>query len=266
MTTSLQSLSYLTANLAAGRNPQLEIVPLDATSVPAAGGGGYPVTGAMLAYLRVALRENAFTRTCYYFVSTADLTATYTVIINGTTVTYNAAVAAPANLAALLAGIAAAINANATLAGQGFSASAADYDGDGTNDSVRITRTANSGSLNDYAFAGGATGSAVIAKIADACGAVLRLYDRPDVAPASNLVAPGSALYRSVTGWCRRPTRTGALSVSLDGFGYCDPNVDVSGCAALWPALSDGVGHPGDVGVFITANALVYPKRQESSS
>lgn len=264
MSTNLQTLSYLCANLAAGRNPELERAPLASATPPDVGGGGYTVTGALTAYLRVALRECPFYRTCYYVVTTADLTAEYDVEIDGVTVTYDAATETPADLAELLAGIAAAINADGSLSD--FTATVANYAGGSANDSVRIVRAAATDALDDYAFDGSADGTAVVALYADAVSGTLRVYDRPDVAPSSGFVATGSALYRRAVGWLARPFEGGNLSRSLDGRGYARNNLDVAGCAAVWPAV-DVSGHPDDGGsVTVLASVLVYPKRQESVS
>lgn len=260
---NLQSLSYLTANLAAGRNAQLEIVPLAADALPTQSGGGYPVTGAMLAEVRVMLRENAFTRTCYYVVDTVDLTAEYEVTIDGTTVTYDAAIGTPADLAELLADIAAAINANGTLSGAGFTATVAAYAGT-TNDAVRITRTASTDEQS-YGFDGTVDGTAVVSLYADASSANLSVLGRSAVSPSSSLTTGAEA--RACAGWAAMPNERGNLARSVGWSGYANPTVSVAGLAAVWPELTDIVGDVDDgSGVVLTARILVYPKRQESSS
>lgn len=267
-TTSLQSLSYLIANLAGGRNPQLEITPPAYGTTPGSGSfSGWPVGGALLAEVRIALREDPRTRTCYYVVTTLDLTATYTLDIDGETVTYNAAVEAPADLAALLAGIAAEVNANATLISAGIGAAVANYSGGAANDAVRITRTPSIASEGGYSFDGAATGSAVVALYADASSATLTVYGQSLVAPSSTRAPSAGALARAATGWAATPNERGDLSRSIDWRGYANANVAVAGLAYLWPALTGVFGRADDgSGVVLTARVFVFPKRQESSS
>lgn len=255
--TSLQSLSYLGANLMLGRSPQLEAAPLDST-FPAPAAGGVDVTGAALALVKVSMREHPAYRTAYYVVTATDLTATYTASINGNDVVYDASAESPANLAELCAGWAAAINADGTV-GAIVLATAADYAGDGVINAVRVIGN----SADDYSVDVGYTGSAHVTLYADASGATMTLFARPDVSPSSLIVA-GAARQRAL-GWAAKPLPDGSLSRSLGANGWCDESVLVAGLAALDVQLSSVVGDPSDGTVTYTPQAIVCPKRQESS-
>lgn len=258
-TTSLQSLSYLIANLMGGRNPQLEAAPLG-NDLPAPGGGGVDVTGATLALVKVSLRENPAYRTAYYVVTTTDLTATYTATVDGTAVAYNAAVGTPANLAELVADWAAAINANGTVAAL-VTATATDYAGDGVINAVRLVGLG----VADYSVAVTVTGTAAVSLYADASGATMRLLARPNLSPSTDFVN-GAARSRAL-GWASKPLPDGSRTVTLDRFGWLDESIVVAGLSALDVVLTDIVGDPGDAlpATEYIPQSIICPKRQESS-
>jgi len=258
MTTSLQTLSYLGANLMLGRNPQLEAAPL-ANGEPAAAAGGVDVTGATLALVKVSLREHPAYRTAYYVVTTTDLTATYTATVDGTGVAYDASAGTPANLAELVADWAAAINANGTVAAL-VTATATDYAGDGVINAVRLVGIG----AADYSVARTVTGIAAVSVYADASGATMRMLARPNLSPSSAYVA-GPSRSRAL-GWASKALPGGVLTRSLDGYGYIDESVLCAGLAALDVVLTDITGDASDGGtVVLLTQAIVCPKRQESS-
>lgn len=256
--TSLQSLSFLGANLMLGRNPQLEAAPL-ANTFPAPAAGGVDVTGAALALVKVSLREHPAYRTAYFVVTTTDLTATYTATVDGTGVAYNAAVGTPANLAELVSDWAAAINADGTV-GAIVQATATDYAGDGVINAVRLVGIG----AADYSVARTVTGTGAVSVYADASGATMRLLGRPDMSPSTDYVL-GPTRSRAL-GWAAKPLPDGSLSRSLDGYGWLDESVVCAGLAALDVELSDVTGDASDGGtVVLLTQAIVCPKRQESS-
>lgn len=256
--TSLQSLSYLGANLMLGRNPQLEAAP-PGNTFPAPGAGGVDVTGAALAMVKVSLREHPAYRTAYWVVTTTDLTATYMAKIDAFEVFYDASAETPANLAELVAGWAAAINAD-TGASALVSAVATDFAGDGVINAVRVTGL----TATDYSVDLTFDGTAQVTLYADAVSATMTLYGRPNLAPSSDYVA-GPARSRAL-GWGAKRLPDGSLSASLGVGGFYEENVLISGSAALFVELADVTGVTGDDGgVELLTQWIVCPKRQESS-
>lgn len=103
--------------LAIGLQPEWQdVAAADYAGAPTSQAAGISLVNSPKAYFSVDLREEVHRRTARVVVTVADLTlTTYTVTINGTAVAYNASSALPANATALVAGIAAAINADGTV-------------------------------------------------------------------------------------------------------------------------------------------------------
>ncbi len=253
-TSDLQSLSYLGANLMLGRNPRMEQA-FDPKVFPIQNGGDVDVSTATLAYVNVACREHFAWRTCYFRITTVDLTCTYTITIDGEAVAY---VANDASLAIVLQGIVDAINADADV-NTVVVAGVYDYDGDGVDDSVRITGLTE----DDYSFDGTENGTAAIELIADAVSCTARLLGRPDYSPASS-VAVGAALLAAL-GW-RAVAMGGEMQRSIDAYGWSTDTQPVNGLSALRVLATSSFGHPDDGGdVEQRVTAIVAPCRQESS-
>lgn len=84
---------------------------------PTSPANGVPLRNAPVAGVAIDMRVNAAFRTSYIFVLTPDLTATYTVKVNGNAVTYDAGSEAPASLEELLEGIVKAMAEDPTVSG-----------------------------------------------------------------------------------------------------------------------------------------------------
>lgn len=102
------------AILTAGRRPDWQLQE-SYTGIPASASAGVALNDAVITYPVVAARTEAHRRKAVVTVGTLDLTATYTVTIDGTDVDYDAAADTAADEADVLAGIVAAITADATV-------------------------------------------------------------------------------------------------------------------------------------------------------
>lgn len=172
------------------------------SAIPAATSAGKALTSSSNApgsysapagLLSIRCREQPGCRTARWSVTTLDLTATYNLTINGTAVSYNASSGGAADLDDVLEGMRDAILANSTLTTAGFTAAIEDADGDGSNDTVVITR-GGANAADDYPIdAFSATGSGVTAVTADAldCDADVFVYAGGVVRSTSEYVPPG---------------------------------------------------------------------------
>lgn len=100
------------AILSVGRNPSW-VTQAAFTGRPASASAGAHTQEAVRTLIEVNLREDPHHRTARVTVTTLDLTATYTVTVDGVACAYNAGGAGAADLGDVLDGIAAAINAAA---------------------------------------------------------------------------------------------------------------------------------------------------------
>lgn len=264
MASNLVSLSYEIANLAGARRPVLEAVE---TGLPATStGGGVSVAGAVSALVHVTTRPYPWGRRAYYVVDTFDAGATYTLEVDGTSVSE----ATPATLADLLADLAAAANADPTI-GADWSATVVDYDGDGVNDAIQIAPLTTSATYYGegaigYPVDGSATGTAVIAVYADPESVELAIYGRTvDVPPQSVADGVESERYRA---WAvlEAPTATGEARYAV-GLRGIQKRIDVAGLSAISCVLTSALGVTGDGGgVVLTPRAWISPARLESST
>lgn len=264
MASNLVSLSYEIANLAGARRPVLEAVEvgLPATST----GGGIPVATAVSALVHVTTRPYPWGRRAYYVVDTFDAGATYTLEVDGTSVSE----ATPATLADLLADLAAAANADPTI-GADWSATVIDYDGDGVDDAIQIAPLTTSATYYGegaagYPVDGSATGTASITVYADPESVELAIYGRTVDVPGEAVVDGVEAeRYRS---WAvlEAPTATGEARFAVGSRGL-HKRIDVAGFAAISGVLSAPLGVVGDgIGVVLTARAWISPARLESTT
>ena len=162
-----------------------DAAPANWTGAPNSASDGVYLQASPKAMVQVNAREAVAYREGRVTVSTADLVATtYTVTIDGTAVVYDASAETPADLAALVAGIAAAIEADgtATLVVDAVT------DPDDPN-SVLITGKAEA----DWSLAIGVSGGAgVLTATAAATGFDLRCYSTPaGLVKADNTGKPG---------------------------------------------------------------------------
>jgi hypothetical protein len=263
MASNLVSLSYEVANLAGARRPVLEVV---ATGLPATStGGGVPTATAVSALVHVTCRPYPWGRRAYYVVDTFDASATYTLEVDGNSVSE----VTPATLADLLADLAAAANADPTI-GADWSATVIDYDGDGVDDGILVSPLTTSSYYGEgapgYPVDGSATGSAVVSVYADPESVELAIYGRTVDVPGEAVVAGVEAeRYRS---WAilEAPTATGDARYVVGERGI-QKRIDVAGFAAIAAVLSSPLGVVGDgISVELTPRAWVSPARLESTT
>lgn len=178
---SIYDTANVLAILAGARNPQWSTQlghdgtpSTDADAYPSSSGAGVDLLNSVQALVAVEMRAAAHRRRSVVTVTTLDLTADYTVTIDG-----NACVAtgAHADLDALLTELASAINASVPL--DGVVTASADL----TANTVTIVSDTNA----DYTITMSATGSGVLAVEADPTTAKLRLWAtcRSSSAPAT---------------------------------------------------------------------------------
>ena len=216
------------AILSAGRAPvwttyspssnQVEHAPLNAAY-------GVPLSGAVRTLVHVSLREEAWHRTARLSLAVVDANATYSVTINGTTVNY---VATADTEQEIMDGIAAAINANGTIAPL-VTATAVDTTGSAAGrDTVLIQGDVEA----DFSLNFTATGTADPVASADPVSATVHLWWSPDAQVGSTPPAQWVASEGSYTidrrGWVAR----------LDSAGFARMHVEASAFAGH---ASDGV-------------------------
>lgn len=194
--------------------------PDDWTGAPAIATSGVYLQGSPKAMVQVNAREAVHRREGRVEITTADLTTTvYTTTIDGTAVVYNAAVELPADLAALVAGIAAKIELDA----------AATLVVDATTDpndpnSVLITGKAEADWSLDATAAGG-TGA--VSATAAATGFDVRCYTTPggivkssSTGKPNGWAAPVDAVYTGNTyrGFVERLTVAGLDRLYVEAY------------------------------------------------
>lgn len=162
------------------------------SGAPASAAAGVTLRNAPVAGVAVDLRHDVSCRTDRITVETFDATATYTVTVDTETVAYDASLDAPADVAALLEGWAAALNGDADL-------------------SALVTASVEDGALvlrgvaeTTYALALATTGSAVLSLEAEPVAAWVRLWTRSRPAegdPSPTWRALGPAFEIGPGGW-----------------------------------------------------------------
>lgn len=198
------------------------------TGAPSAGSSGVQLDDTPKTIGLVALREEAHRRTVRYKVTTFDLTVTvYDVIIDGNTVSYDASSELPADNDALIAGIAAAIDADGTV-GPLVNASVDPNDPE----AVLIVGVGE----DDYTFDGDVTGgSGAIELSGDATSADVRLW-----LSHGGTLANGSVGYEN--GWVMPD---GGDIGTIDRRGYTD-RYDTAGYRQGYIELENVAGVAGD--------------------
>lgn len=264
MAGDLVSLSYLTTNLAAGRNPT-PVSGYDATDVQnvLTPTSGVAISGRMAIFILPGLRVDPFRRTAYVVVSTLDLTADYTLTIDGNDVTVNGPFTDRADL---MNQWAAAVNADGTVGAIVVADAWNGYDASGEY-VLRVRGTGDYYGVDalTYAFDASATGTAALALSAEAESAQMRLYAQPGHTPiGGSSTADGSAsvAWREIAA----ATATGLARYAIGTGGMCIRG-DCSGLGRMAALLTDVTGVPGD-GASVTQIARVdlTPCSQETTS
>lgn len=224
------------AVLAVGRRP--EWTTLDSYSgAPAVETVGLHMQDAVRAHYVVDLRAAAHCRTDVLTVATLDLTATYTVTIDGNAVAYDANADGAADLADVLAGIAAALTADGTVG----PLMTAVVDADETQITIQST------SEDGYTLAISATGTGVLAAASEPATCTMRLW----------------AMFRDLDGW----RKVADAEFELDRRGRGD-FIDVPGVLRLYVELAEVTAPAGDTVTGITyapAQVALGPCRVETS-
>jgi len=235
--------------LAIGLQPEWTDIDLaDYTGAPSSLTDGIPLTtGSSLsatpsASWSVDVRDEVQHRTVYYEVTTADLTVTvYRVTIDGNNVDYDASSELPADAAALIAGIAAAVVADGTV-GAIVSAVA---DPDNPTTKVKITGLTEP----DYSFDGTVTGgSGAIALSGDAAGCTIRAY-----LVAGGIVRDGSV---GSTRWKTVPGGDGSIAEWTAGYRGMTDRLSVAGYDRLYIEIDDIANVTGD-GATVTVTPSI---------
>lgn len=231
------------AVLSAGRAPVWEILgSLEAALAPPAdAASGVPLQGAVRALIYVALREDARHRTARLTIASVDLTATYTLTVNGVAVGHDATGAA--DLEEVLEDLADAINGDADLSAI-ITAEAIDTDDDDEVDTILLTGVGVGDFSIDFVDDGGATCSCV----ADYATATLRPWyamgARVGVTPPQPWVSSGDAYELDWRGRVERLDTAGLDRLHLqledlagapgdgEGVTYADPTIAIGPCLA----------------------------------
>ena len=222
----------------------------DYTGAPTGASSGVYLQDSPKTLVQVNAREAVHRREARVQVTVADLTTTvYTVTVSGTAVVYDASAELPANLAALVAGIAAAIEADAAAT------LVVDAVTDPDNpDTVLLTGKAEADWYLDVSVAGG-TGA--LAATAAATGFDVRCYTTP-----GGLVKQGST--GKPNGWAK------PVDASYPGNDYRGfvERLDTAGLDRLYVEVDNITKHASD-GASVTATiakVMVGPAVLEATS
>jgi len=167
---TMYELANLLATLMVGRDPQWT-EQTTYTGAPDTADDGVDLVNCPKTLVDVAMREEVHRRTVKVTIDTLDLTATYTIYINGITCAYDAGAGGATDEEDVIHGIRDAVN---TAASAVVTAVAIDADGDGDDDTVVITGDAEA----HYYVSEAATGTAVQAVVADPDQGTMRLYGK----------------------------------------------------------------------------------------
>jgi hypothetical protein len=218
------------AILAGGRNPQW-VEQEDYDGAPTSAGDGVHLEDSLKTLVDVRLREDVHRRTARVTVTTLDLTANYTVTINGTAC---AATGPFADRAEVINDLVTAINGSGIASA--VTASAADEDsGVSGVDTVKIVGDTET----DFSIDISATGTGVLACEADAVSAEMQIY-----------VTYGGT--NAPDGW-RAPLE---CQWTLDVLGFGE-RFDTPGIDRMYVGLSSIDGHAND-GASVTYAPTVH--------
>ena len=242
MAGGLYAIATELAVLASGRLPEWtdafrsEVL----TAIPS-GSAGLALQSRVLTHVAVDLRANISGRTARIAVGALDLTATYTVTIDGVACAYDAGGGGAATLADVLAGIAAAITTSASALVVATV--------DSTEEEVQIRSLASTG-VAVTAFT--ATGTGALTCEAEPASADVEIY--------CQTVAP-------VTGWRLLAASAGGGVVTVDHKGLATM-VPTAGLTRLAVRLTNLTGHPTDAaGVsLVPYRAAIGPAKLEPAA
>ena len=236
--------------LALGLIPEWQdVASADYTGAPNSAADGVALSNTPRAMFSVDLRQEVHRRTARVVVGVADLTTTvYTVTINGTAIAYDASSALPANATALVAGIAAAINANGTVSPVVTAVS----DPSAPTTTILIQGDIVADFSINVSVSGG-TGT--LSANADAVSCTARIYET-----AGGIVRSGST---GSTRWKIRSSR----SYSVTFRGLMEP-LDVAGSGRIYIELASITGHASDGGgvTINVASVMLAPSVLEASA
>jgi hypothetical protein len=223
------------AILQAGRTPVWSVQP-DTGSLlpPAAVSDGVNLQSACRVLAQVTLREDPHHRTARLDTD-GTLTGTYTVTIDGNAVAYDATAGAPANEAALVTAIAAAISADGTV-GPLVTATAVDAD-DTTTGALIQVRIRGDGE-EDFSIDFVHSAAAVITCVADLCEATMRPWWAMAARPGSTAPVLWSGM---------------GDVYDVDRRGLVE-RFECAGLSRLFVQLYERGGHAGDHATRVTYN------------
>jgi hypothetical protein len=215
-----------------------------ATGAPGDSNDGVYLDNAVVALFDVALRANPSFREANVTIATLDLTATYTITIDGNAAAYDAAAAGAADAADVIQGISDAINAAPAVSAI-VTSIAQDLDGDGDVDNVRIRGDAEA----DYSITVAATGSGDLDCEADASSCELRLF-----ATMRGSKYDSSHEDPSATGW----RLINAATYTVDYRGIVE-RIVVAGLNRLYVEVDSVAGHASDSGATYQPSVSIGP-------
>lgn len=238
--------------LAIGLMPEwVDIASADYLTPPDAADSGVYLQNSPRVLISVDVRDQVHRRTARVVVGTADLTTTvYTVTINGTAVAYDASASLPADATALVAGIAAALEADGTVGP--LVVATADPDAPTTTILIR------GASATDYSIAVSVVGgTGTLSCNADAVSCTVHAY-----LTAGGIVKTGST---GSAGRWKRPAEGVWTGVAYRG--VCE-RLDCGGYDRIAIELTSIAGHASDGGTvtFNIARVMVGPAVLEASS
>jgi len=210
----------------------------DLSAAPSASNDGIQVQDALICHLHVACRETPGVRTAYIDIATLDATATYTVTLAGTSYAYDAS-SGDGLEATVLAGLQAILDAGTGVSAEVVAADEVVDTGRSLNGpSVRVTWAG--GSITTSA-----TGTGVLAVLADAEGAEVQLFCKQSAYSGTTAPVPwvrwGEPFAVPREG-LSRPLKVGGLSrlyarVRHLGDAGDDATVTPAALVSLGPAL-----------------------------
>lgn len=222
----------------------------DATGgAPTSDTDGVHLQDSPRAMIVVDVREDAHRRTDRLTLSVVDLTGTYTIDVDGATDTYDAAVEAPADGAALIEGVRDMINAHSGLA-QLVTASAEDADNDGNTDTLLLQGNAEA----SYALTVSTTGTGAWSVVAEPSSVDVRLWSRmrqTGGSPPAGWRVPSGGVFEGVD-------RRGLVErLGTGGVDRLYVEIDT-----ITPASGDSIGSPSTV-TYQPARVFVGPASLE---
>lgn len=248
--------AFETANLLvilnAGRAPAWALqADADQTIIPATAGAGVGLDvasgDALKTMLVVRVRENPAYRTSYYSVTTVDLTATYTITVNGgTALSYDAAAESATSVTDILEGLKAEIEADAST----HALVAATVEAAVTGDNARPARlklTDKTSTVHYVSAFDDSPGTGVVTVTSDAVSCSVTPWVYPRNRRADPTLEP----------LCWTRTTQALFAVTSNNIAL---PLDTAGYERLYLQLSSVTGHASDdADVDVTVKVFVGP-------